>query len=183
MDTYITSIDTLEQSVLDDNIYPKVRSSKCKAFCFVVSECAKECIKYFKISRYNNNATQESKRTSQGRSKTYWPNSTNWRAKIEVQVKQNVIICDKCNHRIPVQNEMQIDKKGVKLKCLPCSFKSSRKSKTTSDSTKKDGGEEILSSTEGRLYAMASNRDFTAASNREHRRAVTNWWFLRFLKR
>ena len=55
----------------------------------------------------------------------------------EVQVKQNVIICEKCNHKIPVQNEMQIDKKGVKLKCLPCSFKSVGKSKTTSDSTKK----------------------------------------------
>ena len=71
MDAYITSIDTLEQSVLDDNMYPKVRSNKCKAFCFLVSECAKEYIKYIKISRYNNNATKESQRTSESKSKTY----------------------------------------------------------------------------------------------------------------
>ena len=59
----------------------------------------------------------------------------------EVKVQQNIVICDKCNHKIPVRNEMQIDKKGVKFKCLPCSFKISRKSKTTNDSTKKDGEE------------------------------------------
>ena len=82
--------------------------------------------------------------------------------------------CDKCNHKIPVQNQVQIDKKGVKLKCLPCSFKISRKSKTTSDSSKKDGAEEILSSVEEKSYAMAFNRDITNESNKEHRRAITD---------
>ena len=93
----------------------------------------------------------------------------------QVKINQNIVVCDKCNHKIPVQNEVQIDKKGVKLKCLPCSFKISRKSKTTSDSSKKDGEEEILSSTEEKSYAMAFNRDITNESNREHRRAITDW--------
>lgn len=92
----------------------------------------------------------------------------------ESKVQQNIVICDKCNHRIPIQNEIQIDKKGVKFKCLPCSFKIRRKSKTTNDSSKKDGEEEILSSTEEKSYAMAFNRDITNESNREHRRAITN---------
>lgn len=92
----------------------------------------------------------------------------------EVKVQQNIVICDKCNHKIPVRNEIQIDKKGVKFKCLPCSFKISRKSKTTNDSTKKDGEEEILSSTEERSYAMAFNRDITNESNRGQRRAITD---------
>ena len=62
MDAYILSVDGLEQSVLDDNLYPRIRNSKCKALCFIISELTKEGIRYFKISRCNNsNATQENK--------------------------------------------------------------------------------------------------------------------------
>ena len=57
MDMYIQSIDNMEQRCINDNIYPKVRSSGCKAFCYVISEVTKECIRYFKIST-NNNATK-----------------------------------------------------------------------------------------------------------------------------
>ena len=57
MDMYIQSIDNMEQRFINDNIYPKVRSSRCKAFCYVISEVTKECIRYFKIST-NNNATK-----------------------------------------------------------------------------------------------------------------------------
>ena len=45
---YIQSIDDMEQRVINDNVYPKVRSNRCKAFCYVVSELTKECIRYFK---------------------------------------------------------------------------------------------------------------------------------------
>ena len=57
MDMYIQSIDEVEQRVINDNFYPKVRSNRCKAFCYVISELTKECIRYFKISS-NNNATK-----------------------------------------------------------------------------------------------------------------------------
>ena len=57
MDMYIQSIDNMEQRCINDNIYPKVRSSRCKALCYVISELTKECIRYFKISS-NNNATK-----------------------------------------------------------------------------------------------------------------------------
>ena len=86
-----------------------------------------------------------------------------------------------------MRNEIQIDKKGVKLKCLPCSSKISRRSKTKSTSSKRDMAEEILSSTEEpsmaeevltsteeRSFAMAFNRDITNESNREHCRAITD---------
>lgn len=89
------------------------------------------------------------------------------------KVEQQIVICHKCNVRIPIQNEVQIDKKGIKLKCLPCSFKTSRKSKTTTDSKKKEGEEEILSSVEERSYALAFNRGITGDRNREHKRAIT----------
>ena len=59
---YILSVDDMENRVMDDNLYPRVRNSKCKALCFIISELTKEGIRYFKISRYNNsNATQENK--------------------------------------------------------------------------------------------------------------------------
>ena len=57
-EAYIQSIDDMEQRVINDNVYPKVRSNRCKAFCYVVSELTKECIRYFKISSNNNNATK-----------------------------------------------------------------------------------------------------------------------------
>ena len=57
MDMYIQSIDNMEQRCINDNIYPKVRSNRCKALCYVISELTKECIRYFKIST-NNNATK-----------------------------------------------------------------------------------------------------------------------------
>ena len=58
MDAYILSIDDMEHRVIDDNLYPKVRNSRCKAFCYIISELSKECIRYFKISSNNNNATK-----------------------------------------------------------------------------------------------------------------------------
>ena len=40
-EAYIQSIDDMEQRVINDNVYPKVRSNRCKAFCYVVSELTK----------------------------------------------------------------------------------------------------------------------------------------------
>ena len=57
MDAYILSIDDMENRVINDNLYPKVRNNRCKAICYIISELSKECIRYFKISS-NNNATQ-----------------------------------------------------------------------------------------------------------------------------
>ena len=56
-EAYIASIDDMENRIIDDNLYPKVRNNRCKAFCYIISELSKECIRYFKISS-NNNATQ-----------------------------------------------------------------------------------------------------------------------------
>ena len=51
----------MEQRVINDNVYPKVRSSRCKAFCYVISELTKECIRYFKISSNNNASKSKAK--------------------------------------------------------------------------------------------------------------------------
>ena len=56
-EAYIQSINYMEENIINDNLYPKVRSNRCKAFCYVISELTKECIRYFKISS-NNNATK-----------------------------------------------------------------------------------------------------------------------------
>ena len=58
-DMYIASINEFEQHIVDDNLYPKVRSNKCKAVCYVIAELTKECIRCFKISRSNINASKE----------------------------------------------------------------------------------------------------------------------------
>ena len=62
---YILSVDEMEHRVMDDNLYPIVRNSKCKALCFIISEIAKEGIRYFKVSRFNNSiATQENQNST-----------------------------------------------------------------------------------------------------------------------
>ena len=60
-DTYIQSIDDMELRVINDNVYPKVSSNRCKAFCYVISELTKECIRYFKISSNNNASKSKAK--------------------------------------------------------------------------------------------------------------------------
>ena len=60
-DTYIQSIDDMELRVINDNVYPKVSSNRCKAFCYVISELTKECIRYFKIPSNNNASKSKAK--------------------------------------------------------------------------------------------------------------------------
>ena len=63
-EAYILSIDDMENRVINDNLYPKVRNNRCKAFCYIISELSKECIRYFKISSNNNYYATESKTKS-----------------------------------------------------------------------------------------------------------------------
>ena len=60
-DAYILSIDDMEHRVVDDNLQPKIKSNRCKAVCYVIAELTKECIRCFKISRSNINASKENK--------------------------------------------------------------------------------------------------------------------------
>ena len=60
-DAYIASIDDMENRVIDDNIYPKVRNNRCKAFCYIISEVTKECIRYFKFYANNNGSQSKTK--------------------------------------------------------------------------------------------------------------------------
>ena len=43
---------------------------------------------------------------------------------------QQQIICPNCSHVIPYHNEIEINKKGGKCKCIPCSFKATKGNKT-----------------------------------------------------
>ena len=60
-DMYIASINEFEQHIVDDNLQPKIKSNRCKAVCYVIAELTKECIRCFKISRSNINASKENK--------------------------------------------------------------------------------------------------------------------------
>ena len=48
-EAYILSKDDMEHRALDDNLYPKVRSNRRKAVCYVIAELTKECKRCFKI--------------------------------------------------------------------------------------------------------------------------------------
>ena len=47
-DALYSIIDRMEQRDINDNVYPKVRVIRSKAFCYVISELTKECIDILK---------------------------------------------------------------------------------------------------------------------------------------
>ena len=47
-DTYIKTINEVENNVIDDDIQRKVKSNKCKTVCFFIAEVAKAWIRHLK---------------------------------------------------------------------------------------------------------------------------------------
>ena len=150
-DAYIQSIDGMEQRVINDNVYPKVRSNRCKAFCYVISELTKECIRYFKISTNNNCHQKQSQRVKQKSVR----NPSLKILSLVVMKKTKVVkidedkrmrskdICFNCPHcsgKLILQNSIEINPKGVKCRCNGCSFKLSRNDKSVNVS-RDDNGE------------------------------------------
>ena len=57
-DTYINTIDVIEDSVIDDTKFPIVKDTKIKQICRVILEFLKVIINYLK---YHIDATQKGK--------------------------------------------------------------------------------------------------------------------------
>ena len=57
-DTYIETVDDIEDRIADDNKYPIIRDNKIKRCCVISLEFLKVIFYYLK---YNINATKESK--------------------------------------------------------------------------------------------------------------------------
>ena len=73
--------------------------------------------------------------------------------------KNIVFECPLCKGKLQMRNEIEINPKGIKCKCSPCSFKISKNDKTMN--VKKDDDGEIVLESEDHSISFSFNRQIT----------------------
>ena len=73
--------------------------------------------------------------------------------------KDIVFECTLCKGKLQMRNEIEINPKGIKCKCSPCSFKISKNDKTMN--VKKDDDGEIVLESEDHSISFSFNRQIT----------------------
>ena len=73
--------------------------------------------------------------------------------------KNIVFECPLCRGKLQMRNEIEINPKGIKCKCSPCSFKISKNDKTMN--VKKDDDGEIVLESEDHSISFSFNRQIT----------------------
>ena len=73
--------------------------------------------------------------------------------------KNIVFECPLCKGKLQMRNEIEINPKGIKCKCSPCSFKISKNDKTMN--VKKDDNGEIVLESEDHSISFSFNRQIT----------------------
>ena len=73
--------------------------------------------------------------------------------------KNIVFECPLCKGKLQMRNEIEINPKGIKCKCSPCSFKISKHDKTMN--VKKDDDGEIVLESEDHSISFSFNRQIT----------------------
>ena len=82
--------------------------------------------------------------------------------------KYIVIDCPLCHGKIQLRNEIEINPKGIKCSCNPCSFKLSRNDKTMNVSRDENG--EIKLDSEDHSISFSFNRLTTPESDEEKKK-------------
>ena len=80
--------------------------------------------------------------------------------------KNIVFECPLCNGKLQLRNEIEINPKGVRISCNPCSFKISRNDKTM-NVKKDDTGEIVLESEDHSISFSFNRRQITPESEDE----------------
>ena len=73
--------------------------------------------------------------------------------------KDIVFECPLCKGKLQMRNEIEINPKGIKCKCSPCSFKISKNDRTMN--VKKDDDGEIVLESEDHSISFSFNRQIT----------------------
>ena len=79
--------------------------------------------------------------------------------------KNIVFECPLCNGKLQMRNEIEINPKGIKCKCSPCSFKISKNDKTMN--VKKDDDGEIVLESEDHSISFSFNRRQITPENQD----------------
>ena len=87
------------------------------------------------------------------------PKMVNLSKEQKLKSKDIVFECPLCQGKLQLRNEIEINPKGIKCKCNPCSFKISKNDKTMNVS-RDDNGEIVLES-EDHSISFSWNRQVT----------------------
>ena len=79
-----------------------------------------------------------------------------------------VIDCPLCHGKIQLRNEIEINPKGVKCSCNPCSFKMTRTDKTMNVSRDNEG--DIVLDCQDNSISFSWNRNITPESDEEKKK-------------
>ena len=83
--------------------------------------------------------------------------------------KNIVFECPLCNGKLQLRNEIEINPKGIKCKCSPCSFKISKSDKSM-NVKKDDDGEIVLESEDHSISFSFNRRQITPENEDEQHR-------------
>ena len=83
--------------------------------------------------------------------------------------KNIVFECPLCKGKLQMRNEIEINPKGIKCKCSPCSFKISKNDKTM-NVKKDDDGEIVLESEDHSISFSFNRRQITPENEDEQHR-------------
>ena len=87
------------------------------------------------------------------------PTTINLDEEQKLTSKNIVFECPLCNGKLQMRNEIEINPKGIKCKCSPCSFKISKSDKSMN--VKKDDDGEIVLESEDHSISLSFNRQIT----------------------
>ena len=87
------------------------------------------------------------------------PAVVNLKEEQKLTSKDIVFECPLCKGKLQMRNEIEINPKGIKCKCSPCSFKISKNDKTMN--VKKDDDGELVLESEDHSISFSFNRPIT----------------------
>ena len=93
------------------------------------------------------------------------PTTINLDEEQKLTSKNIVFECPLCNGKLQMRNEIEINPKGIKCKCSPCSFKISKNDKTMN--VKKDDDGEIVLESEDHSISFSFNRRQITPENQD----------------
>ena len=97
------------------------------------------------------------------------PTTINLDEEQKLTSKNIVFECPLCNGKLQMRNEIEINPKGIKCKCSPCSFKISKSDKSM-NVKKDDDGEIVLESEDHSISFSFNRRQITPENEDEQHR-------------
>ena len=161
-ETYIDTIDVIENRVIHDTKYPVITDNRVKRCCKHTLEPIKFVLNFLK---YKIDAEKETNPIKKQQIPENFELSDEEPAVVNLNEEQKLsskfitFDCPICKGKLQLRNEIEINPKGVKCSCNPCSFKLTKNDKTMNVS--RDDNGDIKLDSEDHSISFSWNRQIT----------------------